>query len=105
MDSNGKNPDWSATPAGQHLQARLSDERTLEALDHILQRIDTLETAVARLADIMEQGPGFVAMAADMVDDQVREAKAKGIYVDERFTQCHRSDGKGHCAGNNGAAH
>jgi uncharacterized protein YjgD (DUF1641 family) len=85
METNGKATDWLSSAAGQQVQSRLSEERTLQAIDHLLQRIDTLEAAVERLAVVMHQGPGFVSMATDMVDDQVRRAKENGIYLDERM--------------------
>ncbi|HKK75824.1 MAG TPA: DUF1641 domain-containing protein [Saprospiraceae bacterium] len=75
---------WSETPAGQQLQQRLADEETLRGLDHLLARITTLETAVERLAIAMEQGPGLISMAADTVDETVRQAAQRGIYMEDR---------------------
>lgn len=75
---------WSETPAGQQLQQRLSDEETLQGLDHLLARIATLETAVDRLAIAMEQGPGLISMAADTVDETVRLAAEQGVYMEDR---------------------
>lgn len=84
MDTNGTML-WSESEAGQQLQARLSSEKTLKALDHLLARIDTLEQAVERLADIMQQGPGLVSMATDSIDETVKVAAAKGIDLEERL--------------------
>lgn len=71
--------------AGKNLQKRLLDEQTLTAIDRLLFRIDTLEKAVESLTLIMQQGPGMVAMAGDMVDEAYRQADANGISVDTRL--------------------
>jgi hypothetical protein len=87
MEHNG-NADsvvWSDTEAGKKVQARLTETRTLKALDHLLQRIDTLEQAVDRLGDAMRQGPGLIAMVGDMADEAYRKADARGVSVDERL--------------------
>jgi uncharacterized protein YjgD (DUF1641 family) len=84
-NKNGSGISWSDTEAGRQVQARLSDEHTLEAIDHLLARIDTLEKAVDELSMLMHQGPGLVAMAGDMLDEGYREANAKGIDLDERI--------------------
>lgn len=87
MESYGNDTSsaWLATPAGIQLQRRLTDEHTLQALDHLLARIDTLEKAVGRLTDLMEQGPGLVAMAGDMADEAYRNAAARGLNLEERL--------------------
>lgn len=85
MKVNG-NPDWTETTAGQQLQERLSSEKTLKALDHLLQRIDTLEKGVERLSALLEQGPGLVSMAVDTVDDGYRRAAQQGVDIDERLS-------------------
>ena len=71
--------------AGQKLQARLNEDRTLTALERLLTRIDTLESAVDNLSNIMDQAPGMVAMTADMVDDAFAKADASGVDVNERL--------------------
>lgn len=85
MKANGSIT-WDETEAGQNLQERLNNEKTLRALDHLLARIDTLETAVDRLATLMEQGPGMISMAADTVDETARRAADNGIYLEERLS-------------------
>ncbi|MCB0549564.1 MAG: DUF1641 domain-containing protein [Phaeodactylibacter sp.] len=85
MKVNG-NPDWTETKAGQQLQERLSSEKTLRALDHLLQRIDTLEKGVERLNTLLEQGPGLVSMAVDTVDDGYLQASQQGIDINERLS-------------------
>lgn len=85
METNGS-PSWTKTEAGKHLQERLSDERTLASLDHLLERIGTLEQAVDRLATLMEQGPGLVSMAADTVDETYRQATARGVDLEQRLS-------------------
>ncbi|MCO6480953.1 MAG: DUF1641 domain-containing protein [Phaeodactylibacter sp.] len=84
MKVNG-NPDWTETEAGQQLQERLTSEKTLKALDHLLQRIDTLEKGVERLNTLLEQGPGLVSMAVDTVDDGYRQAARQGVDINERL--------------------
>ena len=84
MNTNGTNG-WQASAAGQQLNARLQDERTVEGLSHLLDRIDTLEQAVNRLATVMEQGPGMVSMVTDMVDEAYSEAATEGIDLEQRL--------------------
>jgi len=84
MKSNG-NTTWMETPAGKHLQESLSSEKVLKGIDHLLQRIDTLENAVEKLTLIMEQGPGMVSMVTDMADEGYRNAAAKGVDIEERL--------------------
>lgn len=83
--TNGASNVWPETDAGRRLQARLSEDRTLEALDRLLQRIETLESAVANLTVLMQQGPGLVAMAGDMVDEAYRKSDEAGISIDARL--------------------
>jgi uncharacterized protein YjgD (DUF1641 family) len=85
MSSNGTPSQWADSPAAQHLQSRLSEERTLQALDKILDRLDTVEQAVGKLSTIMQQGPGMTAMVADIVDETYRKADANGISVEQRL--------------------
>ncbi|MCI5083399.1 MAG: DUF1641 domain-containing protein [Saprospiraceae bacterium] len=84
MDNNGT-INWSASEAGQQLQEKLNSERTLRSLDHLLDRIDTLEKAVERLTDVMEQGPGLVSMGVDMADEAYKEAQARGVQIEQRL--------------------
>lgn len=85
MNNNGTDHGWTATVPGQHIQQQLQQERTLEALNKILQRVETLENAVERLAQVMEQGPGMVSMMADMADESYKQAAARGVDVQERL--------------------
>ena len=85
MEGNGKT-NWMETEAGHQLQERLNSERTLRALDHLLERIDTLEQAVDRLSVLMNQGPGLVSMATDMVDETVKKARSNGVDLDQRLS-------------------
>ena len=73
------------TDAGKKLQATLSEDRTLEAMDRLLARMDSLDKMVADLSELIQQGPGFVAMAADMVDDAYVKADAAGVNIEERL--------------------
>ncbi len=76
---------WPDTMAGKQVQTRLADDRTLQAIDHLLARIDTLEAAVDKLSTLMHQGPGLVAMAGDMLDETYRSADARGVSIEERL--------------------
>lgn len=87
MSKNGNTALWQDTPAGQQVQARLAEERTLIAIDKLLTRLDTVEHAVSNLATMMQQGPGMVAMVADMADEAYRTADSNGVSVDERLKQ------------------
>ncbi len=84
METNGTTA-WHNTEAGQRLQERLTNEKTLRALDHLLERIDTLEEAVERLTTLMQQGPGLVSMAADWADESYRRAQAHGLEPEARL--------------------
>ncbi len=75
----------ATTPEGQHLQKRLSDAKTIEAIDHLLAKIQTLEEAVSQLTTIMQQGPGLVSIAADSVDEVYRQSAEKGVNIEERL--------------------
>ena len=74
-----------ASPAAEALQARLRDEHTLEVINRLLDRIDSLEKTVTRLTELVEQGPGMVSMLTDMADDALAQAKARGIEMEERL--------------------
>ncbi|MEZ4884884.1 MAG: hypothetical protein R3E32_09180 [Chitinophagales bacterium] len=84
MTKNG-NRGWLDTAEGQQLQERLTSEKTLHAINHLLDRIDTLEQTVDRLATIIERGPGLMSMAADIVDETYNKASVKGINIEERL--------------------
>ena len=84
MKNNGSTI-WSDTDAGRELQQRLADERTARGLEHLLARIDTLEKAVDRLSNLLDQGPGMVSMVTDMADETYRQAAAKGVNLEERL--------------------
>jgi uncharacterized protein YjgD (DUF1641 family) len=84
-NNNGKTVAWYETEAGREVNAHLSEERTLRAIDHLISRIETLEQAVERLAGLMEQGPGLVAMTADMADEVYQRNREKGIVLEERL--------------------
>ncbi|NRB51947.1 MAG: DUF1641 domain-containing protein [Saprospiraceae bacterium] len=83
--TNGASTIWPETDAGKRIQVRLSEDQTLDALDRLLQRIETLETAVTNLTVLMRQGPGLVAMAGDMVDEAYRKSDEAGVSIDARL--------------------
>lgn len=84
METNGKTT-WLETPAGQNLQESLSNQKILSGLDHLLNRIDTLEQAVEKLTTVMERGPGMVSMVADMADEGYRKAANNGVDIEQRL--------------------
>lgn len=85
MSKNGVQANWDETPAGRQVQARLSEERTLMAIDRLLTRLDTIEEAVKGLEQTMQQGPGMVAMVADMADEAYSKADAAGVSIEARL--------------------
>ena len=84
MNSNGT-PTWLTSEAGQQLQATLSQDDTLHALNRLLGRIDSLEQSVNRLSSMIEQGPGMVSMVTDMADEAIQSASQQGIDVESRL--------------------
>ena len=85
MEANS-NTSWPETAAGQQLQKRLNEDRTVRALDRILDRIETLEQAVTKLGTVMDQAPGMISMLTDTLDEQVQKAKNKGLRLEDRLT-------------------
>ncbi len=85
MEAEVNKNGFANTDAVKQLQNRLNDEKTVQAIDRLLDRIDTLEKAVANLTTIMEQGPGLAAMTMDMVDEGYRKANANGVNIENRL--------------------
>jgi uncharacterized protein YjgD (DUF1641 family) len=75
----------SHTNGAATLQERLNDPDTAAALNRLIDRIDTLESAVEKLATMMEQGPGMAAMFVDVADDTAAQVMDAGINIDERM--------------------
>ena len=86
MTENGAPSTWMDTTAGKNLQKRLTDTKTLNSLDSLLSKIDSLEKAVSNLTMMMQQGPGMVAMVADMADETYKKASEKGVSIEERLS-------------------
>ncbi len=51
----------------------------------IEERLERIEKSLAAITEGLHQAPTMVSMATDSIDEMVREAKSKGIYVDERL--------------------
>lgn len=85
MSKNGVIASWDDSPAGRQVQSRLSEERTLLAIDRLLARLDTVEEAVKGLEQTMHQAPGMIAMVTDMADEAYRKADASGISIENRL--------------------
>ncbi|RMG26123.1 MAG: hypothetical protein D6730_09735, partial [Bacteroidetes bacterium] len=84
MPQNGA-INWQETEAGKELQARFADTHTLQAMTRILERMDTLEKAIDKLAVAMEQGPGMVSMVTDIADEAAQRAMQRGVDIDQRL--------------------
>ena len=76
---------WTDSKEGKLLQERLASEKTLKAINHLLDRIDTLEQTVDRLTTVIEQGPGLLSMTADIADETYKKAAQKGINLEQRL--------------------
>lgn len=83
--SNGLRGILSNSEAGQKLHDKLTEESTLESLDRIISRMETIEKVLEKLEVIMERGPGLLAMIGDTADDLYRNADEQGISFDERI--------------------
>lgn len=84
MKSNGTST-WEQSTAGKQLIKHLSEEKTLHALDRLVQKVETLEKAITGLQAAMDQGPGMVSMLADSVDETYKEAAKNGVDIDARL--------------------
>lgn len=85
MITNGSTINWEKTEAGKRIQARLSDEGTLNTIDHLLSRIDLLEKSLASLSIMLERLPGLAAISIDTADDLVQQANEHGVDINERL--------------------
>ncbi len=54
-------------------------------LGHLVQRVETMESAVSRLTAALEQAPGMVSMAADIADDAIQHSRERGVDPVERL--------------------
>ena len=54
-------------------------------LTRLLDRLESLERTVDKLTAVVEQAPGFMAMAGDVVDDTYRQAAERGVDLDQRM--------------------
>ncbi len=86
MNEGQKNNELANTTAIQQLQNRLNEEKTVQAINRLLDRIDTLEKSVGHLTTIIQQGPGMIAMTMDMVDEGYKKADASGISIENRLS-------------------
>ncbi len=69
------------TQAGKALEARLNDERVVNAMNRILDRLDVIESSLEKI----HEAPGMISMVADITDDAVRTASNNGVDIDERL--------------------
>ncbi len=67
------------------LQDHLEQPQVAAALHRLLDKMEKIETAVARLEGVLEQAPGMVSMTTDTMDTLVGQLKSDGVYVEERL--------------------
>ena len=65
------------------LEQRVNEPQTAAMLGRLLDRLERVESAVNRLADLVEQAPGMAAMAGDALDEAARRAAANGVDIEE----------------------
>ncbi len=75
----------AGAPSADALQQRLNDPDTVAALTRLLDRIDSIEQTVDKLADAVNQAPAMIAMMTDAADEQYRLAAESGVDIDERL--------------------
>lgn len=66
------------------LEKRLQDPETREALGHLLDRLDTIDRAVALLDRLERQWAPALELTVDVVDDELTRAADRGVVLDER---------------------
>jgi uncharacterized protein YjgD (DUF1641 family) len=75
---------WLETEAGVSVAKKLSDEKTLQALGNILDRLSFIDEATASLEKSSKQLPGLIAMGVDTTDTLVKQASSNGVSLDDR---------------------
>ena len=61
------------------------DASLADSINRLLHKMDSLESKVNMLQRTMQEAPGMAAMATDMVDEALRNARASGIDVNARI--------------------
>ncbi len=77
---------FAQTATIEKIQDRLNEEKTVQAIDRLLDRIESLEKAVANLTTMMEQAPGLLAMTTDAADEAYQKAAARGVNIEKRLS-------------------
>ncbi|PEN14074.1 hypothetical protein CRI94_06965 [Longibacter salinarum] len=72
------------TNGAPSLEERLHEPQTVEKLNHLLDRLDTIERAVDALERLEHQLPMAMSTAADVLDDELTRAAERGVVLDER---------------------
>lgn len=72
------------TNGASSLEKRLHDPETVQKLNHLLDRLDTIERAVDTLERLEHQLPMALSTAADVLDDELTRAAERGVVLDER---------------------
>lgn len=76
---DGTSPNGTA-----QFEARINNPDMASALNRLLDRMDSLETAMQQLNATVGQAPGMAAMVGDIADEAYRDAAAHGINLEER---------------------
>ena len=72
------------------LEKRLHDPETVEKLNRLLDRLDTIERAVGAIERLERQLPMALSTATDVLDDELTRAADRGVVLDERAGQALR---------------
>jgi uncharacterized protein YjgD (DUF1641 family)/uncharacterized membrane protein len=83
---SGQEPVWLGQRRRKWMNASLtvSSESELR-LQHLIEKMESIEHRLGHLSGLVEQAPGFIAMAGDTVDALVGQTRASGIDVNERL--------------------
>ena len=67
------------------LSKRLEEPEVAAAINRLLDRIDALENTVDTLNLLVKEGPGFTAMATDIIDETAKQAANAGVRIEDRM--------------------
>ena len=70
---------------GNHvLKEKLENPAIVASLNRLLDRIEALEESVNTLHNTIREAPGMAAMATDIVDEALRNAREAGVDINQR---------------------
>lgn len=70
--------------AGEAFRKSLQEEKNMQALADIMNRLETIKLAVEQLAKGMQQGPEIVEVAVNTIDGLAEKAHQQGIDIQQR---------------------